>query len=330
MLDPGDYFVYADGFSTNNAGSFTLDAELAPDTGGTASGDRCTSPGTLAVGPATALDTIGATDDGAGSCGGQGAPDVVERLDVRSRSRLRVTFRDPEMDGVAYLQRTCGDTSTEVSCVPFGPGAATGGVPMPGGGPMPGMPSLPPGAMPPGMPPIPGGPGGGPQGPAPAIDQVLAPGTYFLVVDGARAGAFGSVSAEVQLDDLAALDRTCHQAPLLTPGHTISGNTSPSTDRFQASCAGGAASADDVYRIQLARRSTVRITLEASYDGALYLRRDCTDQTTELACNDDSTDNHHSYIEATLDRGTYYVVVDGFRTGNVGTYTLSMQTANAL
>ena len=67
-----------------------------------------------------------------------------------------------------------------------------------------------------------------------------------------------------------------------------------------------------------------------SYDGALYLRRDCTDQTTELACNDDSTDNHHSYIEATLDRGTYYVVVDGFRTGNVGTYTLSMQTANAL
>lgn len=325
VLDPGDYYVYVDGFGTSAAGNFTLETELAPDTGGTASGDRCTSPGTLTPGQPMSFDTIGATDDGAGSCGGQGAPDLVQRIDVRSRARLRVTFRDAELDGVAYLQRTCGDASTEVLCVPFGPSAQTAGLP-------PMAPSMPPMPSPmPGGGPGPGGPGGPGNGAPPpaAIDTVLAQGSYYLVIDGARAGAFGAVAADVQLDDLAALDRTCHQAPILQPGHTVSGNTTPSTDRFQASCAGGAQSNDDVYRIQLQRRSTVRLTLSASYDGALFLRRDCTDQTSELACNDDSTDNHHSYLEATLDRGTYYVVVDGFRTGNVGSYTLDMQAATA-
>lgn len=315
VVDPGRYFVYADGYNLAASGNFTLEAETAPDAGGGATGDQCSAAATAVVGTPTAVDTFAAADDLTGSCGGQGAPDVVQRLDVRVRSRVRVTFTGAEHSGVAYLQRTCGDTTTELGCVAFAPAANAGG------------PGLNPGARPPPMPPpmptpMPT-PGGG--APAAALDVTVDAGTYYLVVDGARAGQFGAVQVNVQLDDMVALDRMCRQAPLLRVGQHVSGSTAASTDRFQASCADGAMSADELYRIQLTRRSLVKLSLSSDYDAALYLRRDCTQQSTELACNDDSSDNRHSYVETTLDRGTYYVIVDGFRTGNQGTFGLDYQ-----
>jgi hypothetical protein len=153
-------------------------------------------------------------------------------------------------------------------------------------------------------------------------------GTYWLVVDGAGADQFGSAGVDIHVDDLQALERECRTAPQLRPGRRVSGNTTSTQDHFQASCAGNAESNDVVYRLRLTRRQIVRITVESDYDSALYLRRDCTDRTTELACNDDHQDNRHAFIETTLDAGTYYVVVDGFRTGNNGTYTLDLQTSN--
>ena len=79
----------------------------------------------------------------------------------------------------------------------------------------------------------------------------------------------------------------------------MTGQTS-GADEFQASCAGGARSPENIYRIVLRRRRRVRITVEGNYDQALYLRRDCLDQSTEVACNDDHGDNRHSLIETTL------------------------------
>jgi len=314
VVDPGRYFVYADGYNLGAAGNFTLEAESAPDVGGGATGDQCTAASAAVPGTATAADTFSAADDLSGSCGGQGAPDVVQRIDVRARSRVRVTFTGAEHSGVAYLQRTCGDASTELGCVAFAPAGNAAGAPSPRPGPMP---------MP--MP----TPSPGVAVVSPTLDVTVDPGTYYLVVDGARAGQFGAVQVNVQLEDIAALDRMCRQAPVLRAGTPVSGSTAASTDRFQASCADGAQSADELYRITLTRRSLVKLSLSSDYDAVLHLRRDCTQQTTELACNDDSTDNRHSYVEATLDRGTYYVVVDGFRTGNQGTFRLDYQVQNA-
>lgn len=165
---------------------------------------------------------------------------------------------------------------------------------------------------------------GGGQGPA-QLDTNLQPGTYYLVVDGTTPNAFGSARLEVQLDDLRQLEQACRQAPRIRPGRAITGDTSGSSDRFQASCAGRAQSNDLVYRLQLTRRSRVRITSEQQYDGALYIRRDCTDMTTEVACNDDSTDNRHSLIETVLDRGTYYVFADGFADRSQGAFTMDVE-----
>lgn len=284
-LDPGRYYVYADGYSAGNAGDYSLGADVVPLTGGGAPADACTAPGQAVPGQDLVIDTFPATDDLSGSCGGQGAPDVVYRVDVPSRARFRARVSDAEFTPVLYLQRACGQSSTEVICGVLS-GAGT------------------------------------------ELDTLLTPGQYFLVVDGVAQDHFGAARVEVQLQDLAPLEQACQQAPRLRPGRTVTGDTSSSRDRFQASCAGGARSNDLVYQLVLTRRSRVRIRSTQQYDGAIYIRSSCTDPSTEVACNDDTTDNRHSEVEAVLDRGTYYVFVDGYADRSQGSFTLDVDVSS--
>lgn len=286
VLDRGTYFVYADGFGAGQAqvGNFTLTADTAPAAGGGATGDDCQAVAVPPTGPFT-LDTMPASDDLRGSCGGQNAADVVYSLNVRARSRLDVMLRESEFAGSMYIQRTCGDVASEVTCQPIQQGIES------------------------------------------RLTQVLDPGQYVLVFDGQTPESFGSANAEITLTDLAALERSCRTAPLLRPGRTVNGTTAGQSDDFQATCAGEAHSGDVLYRLRLTSRSVVRVDMSSDYDGALHLRRDCTDPTTELACNDDEADNRHSRIQTTLDPGTYFVVVDGFREGNEGSYSLEVDVS---
>lgn len=282
-VDPGRYFIYADGYGSGNSGNFSLRADLAPLTGGAAPADACSAPGTLVPGQDLELDTFPAADDLAGSCGGQGAPDVVYRVEVQNRVRLRARMMDSEFPGAMYIQRSCGQSSSEVVCSAGRRGAPT------------------------------------------ELDVNLQPGVYFLVIDGVGQDDFGAARVEVQLDDLQALEQACRQAPRLRPGRTVTGDTSSSRDRFQASCAGGARSADLVYQLVVPRRSRVRVTASQQYDGALYIRRDCVDPSSELACNDDAPHNRQSEVDVVLDRGTYFVFVDGFGDRSQGAFTLDVQ-----
>lgn len=280
-VDPGRYYVYADGYASASNGDYSLMAELAPAAGTGAAADTCAAPGAHTAGQDLMADTFTAADDLAGSCGGQGAPDVVYRLDLQSRTRVRARFLDQEFAPVVYLQSACGTQTSEVFCVD-----ATAGAP---------------------------------------IDQIVAAGTYYLVVDGQTADSFGAAQISLQLDDLGALEQSCRSAPMIRPGRQVTGDTTGSTDRFQATCAGNAQSPDLVYRLQLRRRQRVRISSEqADFDGAIYVRSDCTDAATEVACNDDAGDNRHSMIEVVLDPGTYFVFVDGYASGNQGHFTLDV------
>lgn len=280
-LDPGRYFVYADGFSDTSSGDYSLTADVVPATGSGAAGDTCAGASVWAPGTDITADTFTMGDDATGSCGGGGAPDAVYRLNLTSRSRVRASFTSAEFPPVVYLQRTCGDQTSEVFCLD-----GRAGTP---------------------------------------IDQTLAAGTYYMVVDGADQNAFGAAAVHLQVDDLGALEASCRGATLIRPGHQVTGTTTGSTDRFQATCAGGAMSPDQIYRLQIRRRSTVRITSEQTdWDGAIYVRSDCTDQTSELACNDDAGDNRHSMLETELEPGTYYVFMDGFASGNQGEFTIDV------
>ncbi len=162
-----------------------------------------------------------------------------------------------------------------------------------------------------------------------SLDTVLAPGSHFIVVDSAAPDAFGRFRLNAQLEDVAALERSCQRARVIQPGHAITGATQTGgPDQFQASCGANARAPDAVYQLRLVRRSRVRLLLSASYDGVLYLRRGCTDRSTEIACNDDDTDAQHSRIETTLDAGTYFVFVDGYNERDAGNYTLDVTVSN--
>lgn len=159
------------------------------------------------------------------------------------------------------------------------------------------------------------------------LDTVLQPGSYHLVIDGVDAASFGQADLDIQLEDLAAMERMCRGATRIVPGRTVNGTTVGEADNFQATCAGNAASPDRVYQLRLTRRMTVRAHMTTTdFDGALHIRRDCPDASTELACNDDFEGQRQSMVETTLDPGTYFIVVDGFSRNNQGSYSLRVDT----
>lgn len=300
-LDPGRYYVIADGYSRpapstdqseptfqSSQGDFTLSVDIGQGTGG--AGDTCATATALTTGQTTVTaDTFALNDDLSGSCGGAGAPDAIYRLDVRSRTRVRARLGSADFQGVFYLRSGCGGTGAaagnELACA--------------------------------------GGSAGG------EIDVSLQPGTYYLVVDGENANAFGSATVQLQLDDQGSLDQLCRQAPLLRPGHQTTGDTTGQTDRFQATCGSNAQSGERVYRLELRRRSHVRISSEQTgFDGVLHIRSTCLDANTELGCNDDAGDTSHSMIDTVLEAGTYYVFMDGYGTSNQGPFTLDIDVQN--
>jgi len=61
----------------------------------------------------------------------------------------------------------------------------------------------------------------------------------------------------------------------------------------------------------------------------LYLRSNCQQQATELACNDDiANDSNHSQITAVVSPGVYYLVVDAHDSASAGQYQLHVDLLN--
>jgi hypothetical protein len=290
VLDPGSYTVFADSEQDSADGQFTLNAELTSESGTGGSGDSCADATPLTTSTTASGDTFDMKDDISGKCTAPGAPDMVYRIDLQHRSRIRARIaneegkNDHQHGHVLVLQKTCGDKSSEMMC-------------------------------------------------AEAIDDVLQPGTYFLTVDGATPASFGKFELEYHVQDVSAQETACKSAPTLVSGQTVNGSTKGAPNRFETSCGGDArygTSGDRIHKIVLTQRSSVLLVLTTvGWDGVLAIRRACLDPTgssgphaSEVACNNDAEDAQHSRISTTLDPGTYFVVVDGFRSTE-GAYTLS-------
>ncbi len=294
VLPAGPYFVYADAYNASQGGPFTLQVDTAPVAGSGLAGDACGDAQPLAVAAAPSNvqgNLLAARDDVQTPCGGGAdTPDVVYRVDVRTRGRLKLWFSYMdetlrESGGLAVqVLRSCGSTAANnsLACRAIGPGDDT------------------------------------------AVEAVVTPGTYFVVVDAARARAFGRFTLDASLEDSAAMETACRRATVLTPGRTVTGTTA-GTDTFHATCAGNARSPENLYRLTLRRRQHVRIEVTSTnpgYDPAIYLRANCADPSTERACVDDTNGTTNAVIEDDLDAGTYTVFVDGFSQNNQGPYTL--------
>jgi hypothetical protein len=134
------------------------------------------------------------------------------------------------------------------------------------------------------------------------------------------------LSAPVASQPFPSTADACRRVTPLLDGSTIHGSTSGLPDRAHASCARQALSGERVYALHLDQAAHVSLRVAADYDVALYVRRDCGDEVSEFACNDDLEDTRHAGIDLELNAGTWFVFVDGFDSESSGNFTLSVNT----
>jgi hypothetical protein len=162
-----------------------------------------------------------------------------------------------------------------------------------------------------------------------SVREVVAPGTYFLAVDGSSPESFGRFTLDWVLRDVAEQRRACSAAPTLVEGRMLNGTTAGSGDRFATLCGAsdsGASGRDRVFKLVLARAASVRLSVVATFDAVIALRKACEDPTggplPELACESDADANHRTTLTRALEPGTYWVVVDGQAPSDQGPFTL--------
>jgi len=415
VLEPGKYYVFVDGYA-HDVGSFKM---TVATTEVPALTDVCRRAPLLALGAPSTGTTAAMANDAQASCGGgaEGA-DAPWRVELPSRSRVRVVEHSDDITPVVHLRLACADEQSEVAC---GEAAASAGDAVVTGIFDPGTYTAfadahdrdaagryslqlelapPAGSGTPGDacgdaillgtgPTVSGdtfdarddvaGSCGGASAPdviyrvdvarrsrflaglqaqeAPHvlvawrrcgdrtteiacghdIDEVLAPGTYFIGVDGASEDSLGRFTLAWSMKDLTAQAGSCLAAPTLVDGGTIAGTTVGAGDKFAVSCAGedGTASGPDrVYKVAVPRRTHVHIELESSsFEAAIALRKSCGDASggasaAELVCEASDTDGGQpTILDRVLEAGTYWVVVDGKTPNDQGSFTLRYRTA---
>lgn len=144
-------------------------------------------------------------------------------------------------------------------------------------------------------------------------------GTFLLSLWSNQAGTGRAfVSREVK--------GTCTSPIPLELGRPIAGDTRQGLSAMQGSCVQGAAP-EQVYRLELRKPTQLSATLQANFDGNLYLLRSCGDIESELACNDDEEPGQtaRSQLDATLPPGVYFLVVDGYA-NEAGEYQFIVST----
>ena len=121
VLDPGAYWVFADGADDASPGAFTLAAEMVPQggfgVGQSAPGDGCGDA--VPLNGSTGRiegDTFAAKDDVAITCAANGGADVVYRFDLSHKSRVTARLVGDESSHALALERACGEKATELSC----------------------------------------------------------------------------------------------------------------------------------------------------------------------------------------------------------------------
>jgi hypothetical protein len=165
-----------------------------------------------------------------------------------------------------------------------------------------------------------------------SVDEVLAPGAYFVVADGVTPESIGRFTLDWALHDLAGQANACSSAAPLVEGRVAASTTLGAGDRFALSCgsAEGPSGSDRVFKLQLASRRTVQVEVAPSFDAAVSLRRACGDvpgaPSAEIACETGTDGNQRVAIERTLDAGAYWVVVDGQSATEQGPFTISYRS----
>lgn len=170
----------------------------------------------------------------------------------------------------------------------------------------------------------------------------LPPGTYHLFVD-SETTSNAAIELDVYVTPPGASSDRCG-APTFVPSGATSllGSTcgfaadyQPTTPVTGCTLAESGAAEDRVFYFVLPSARTVTVdgcTVGSNYDQTLYLRSVCTDEASQIGCNDDGcagsltcTGSLRSSLQQVLQPGLYYLFVDGFQ-GDCpcGTFSFSM------
>ncbi|MBW2701877.1 MAG: hypothetical protein JRF33_13760 [Deltaproteobacteria bacterium] len=105
---------------------------------------------------------------------------------------------------------------------------------------------------------------------------------------------------------------------------SVTGSTAGGGDDYVGSCQNSGSADEMVYHFELSESLTITFDLSgSSYDTMMYLRSDCTNASSEIACDDDSGDGLDSMFEVDLQPGDFYLFIDGYN-NSVGNYTLTL------
>lgn len=156
----------------------------------------------------------------------------------------------------------------------------------------------------------------------------LGAGTYYVVVESYFGSGFTITATDSEPVTPVEVtgNETCGSAyDIPVTGGLFRGDTTTMAADLDANCGDQARSADAVFRLALPERRRVTFDTGGSgYDTVLHIHRDACVSRGELACDDDSGDGSASFIDRTLDAGTYYVVVDGRGMVSRGEYFLEV------
>jgi hypothetical protein len=98
---------------------------------------------------------------------------------------------------------------------------------------------------------------------------------------------------------------------------------------FSASCGRGAVGPEIAVPVQILVRGIYVFETAGDRDIVLHLRSDCPDDASEIACDDDSGPNTNSRVEADLQPGLYWLMVDAYYADQWGPVTLNINLSDA-
>jgi hypothetical protein len=166
---------------------------------------------------------------------------------------------------------------------------------------------------------------------------VERPGDYVALLRMARgAGEYvvsswtggGALASSEGASAISSTGGTCDGPTAAGAGQTYTGSTEDAAEEHEGTC-GNTSGRERIYRLDVPRRQRITLDVAAQFDSVLYLRKgDCSDDSSEVTCNDDMGGNaKRSRIDTVVDPGTYFVFVDGADEG--GNYRLKIAAENA-
>lgn len=240
--------------------------------------DLCNEAQSLFDGAPRSGSTVGMANDAQATCGGGAyGADAAWRTRLATRSRVRITEHSDDIEPVLHVRRACTDEDSEVACADSG--SSTGDA---------------------------------------TITGIFDPGPYVVFADAHEPDSSGGYTLSLQTlppEGTGANSDGCADATSLqgTAG-AIEGDTFSARDDVAGSC-GGSGAADQVYRIDAAKKSRLIATLDGEEGPhVLVLWSRCGDRGAEIACA--------RTLDTVVSPGTYFIAVDGERPDSLGRFTL--------